>query len=59
MKKRKRQIYIQRAKRSYIDDNDLENLRDNIPQKYCDDRHLWLSVSDLLKGLDNYKAFEK
>ena len=42
----------------YIDDNDLKSLLDKLPRKYCDNRLLWLSISDVLKGMDNYKAFE-
>ena len=43
----------------YIDDYDLESLLDKLPRKYCDDRLSWLAISDVLKGMDNYKAFEK
>ena len=43
----------------YIDDYDLFKLLDKLPKKYYDDRHSWLSVSDVLKGMNHYEAFEK
>ena len=42
----------------YIDSYDLNNLLEQLPAEYYDDRHKWLSICDVFKNMNNYEVFE-